>query len=165
MIGYLPIRLPNISYFPKKGSYLIGTWTNEEILNSLKHGYKIINIQFIITYDEINNPFKNVMKNLYNKRLEKDETEFNKYFYKSIMNGGIGKFAQTRIGQEIVFDNVEKIEDYILKNYEVLGGITENIKDTEKNRIMKYKKIMFPSHDLLSLHDKLFLIFFLLFLE
>ena len=133
-LGLLPIRLPHISYYPKKGKYLIGTWTNKEIIKAVKEGYEIMDIQFIISYDDIKNPFKNIMPNLYKLRMDKSLGGFNNAFYKSIMNGGIGKFAQTKVGQEIVFDSVDKTEDYIKKNYESLGGIRDN------SRIMKFRK-------------------------
>ena len=133
-LGYLPIRLPNISYFPKKGKYLIGTWTNDEVNRAVKEGYKIINIQFIINYNEIENPLKKIMKNLYNLRKSDEIGDFNKNFYKSVMNGGIGKFAQTKIGQEIVFDSIEKMREYKKNNYEVLGGIND------KSLTMAYRR-------------------------
>lgn len=133
-IGLLPVRLPHISYYPRGGKYMIGTWTNGEIIKALKEGYEIINIQFIITYGEIDNPFRSIMPKLYELRGNESIGGFNKEFYKSIMNGGIGKFAQVRIGQEIVFDSIEKAEEYKRNNYRCLGGIRDD------SRIMKFKK-------------------------
>lgn len=133
-LGMIPVRLPHISYFPKRKKYLIGTWTNREVREALSNGYKIINIQFIITYDKLENPFKEIMSKLFELRNDKELGEFNRSFYKSVMNGGIGKFAQTKIGQEIVFDNIEKTREYLEANYESLGGIRDD------SRTMKFKK-------------------------
>ncbi len=133
-LGLLPIRLPHISYYPKKGKYLIGTWTNGEIIKALEEGYELINVQFIITYDELKNPFKEIMPKLYGLRRSESIGDFNKEFYKQVMNGGIGKFAQIKIGQEIVFDSIEKAEEYKKRNYRCLGGIRDD------SRIMKFKR-------------------------
>lgn len=132
-LGFIPVRLPHLSYYPLKGKYMIGTWTTGEIRKAMKEGYKIMDIQFIITYDEMDNPFKIIMPKLYRLRKDKSIGQFNNDFYKSIMNGGIGKFAQIRIGQEIVFDDIEKTLEYQKENWESLGGIED------KSRIIKFR--------------------------
>lgn len=132
-LGFLPVRLPHLSYYPRKGKYMIGTWTNGEIMKAVEEGYKIIDIQFIINYEEMENPFGIIMPKLYSLRKTDSIGDFNKEFYKSIMNGGIGKFAQIKIGQEIVFDNVEKTLQYKKDNWESLGGIND------RSRIIKFR--------------------------
>ena len=48
---------------------------------------------------------------------------FNSYFYKSILNSSIGKFAQRKVGMEIFIDSVEKVLEYKRRNINVIRGI------------------------------------------
>ena len=125
-IGLLQIRTPNGNYTPQKDQYMIGTWTNEELLKAKKEGYKILDIEWTITYQQTSNPLKRIMEECYQQRLQ---SKLKSYFYKSIMNFGIGKFAQTKTGKEMIIDSIEEQEKYIKRSYDMLRGIagTENV--------------------------------------
>jgi hypothetical protein len=69
--------------------------------------------------------FQKFLKTFYKKRFESD-TEFDKYYYKQMMNAGIGKLAQHRTGQELVIDSVEKVEEYLKKQFDIVKGIGLN---------------------------------------
>lgn len=146
-LGLLPVRLPTFSYFPKRNTYLIGTWTNEEIKTALQEGYELINIEYSIIYDEIDNPFKTIMTNLFKKRTTTKEKGFDYHYYKSMMNNGLGKFGQIRTGQEIIFDNIDQTKKYVKENYINLGGISDNsetIKWQKKPEKQIYKNYYSP---------------------
>lgn len=146
-IGLIASRQPTLSYIPKENSYLIGTWTNLEIEKALEEGYELINMEWSIVYEELENPFKKIMEKLYEKRKLDTEKKFDYNFYKSMMNNGIGKFTQIKTGQEIVFDDLEKTKEYVNRNYEVLGGISDSsliMKFKKKPEQIKYKKYYCP---------------------
>ena len=51
-LGLIPIRTPEKSYVPLKGKYLIGYWTHTEIKKALEEGYKLIDIEWSILWEE-----------------------------------------------------------------------------------------------------------------
>ncbi len=121
-IGLLPIRTPEYAYYPKMNSTIMGTWTLNELRKAVTCGYKIIAIQWALLYEQApENPYTTLIPEIYKKRLTNNQ--FNKYFYKSIMNNHLGKFGQTRIGQEIIIDNVETTEQYLKQGYKAVQGI------------------------------------------
>jgi len=125
-LGLLAVRTTTSSFFPKSGTHIIGTYTNYEIREALKEGYKLINAEWTVNYDEINvNPFKTVFNKLYSLRGD-DSSLFESYFYKMLMNGSIGKLAQTKVRQEIIIDSVEKADEYLERNYKIIKGIDLN---------------------------------------
>ena len=135
--GLLPIRTDSGSFYPKKNKLMIGTWTHFEIKKALENGYKLIDVEWSVCFQETKNPFKKIFPEIYQKR--KSGNEFDNYFYKMMMNASIGKLAQHRIGQEIVIDDVEKCEQYLEKKYKVIKGIGYNYlyKKTDVKAIRK----------------------------
>ena len=134
-IGLIPIRAIEKTYVPLDGKYIIGIYTNIEILEAIKNGYELLDIEWSIIYDECENPLKNIYLELYRKRMEGGDegggensttSSFNKFFYKAIMNSSIGKFAQRKVNQELCIDSIENIEKYLKLNGEVLRGINNS---------------------------------------
>lgn len=124
-LGCIPIRTNKGNYYPKKGKLLIGTYTNYDIKLALENGYKLISIEWSIFFRKTKtNPFKEVMNELYKKR--KEGNDFDNYFYKQIMNTGIGKFGQHRVNTEIKIDECEKRFEYLKKGYEITDNIDLN---------------------------------------
>jgi hypothetical protein len=120
-IGILPVRTDTGSYYPKKDTYMIGTYTNLELKEAIKEGYKILGIEWSIFWDKGENPFKKITSKLY--QLRKDSgSKFDNFFYKEMQNRSYGKMAQRKGGQEIVVDNVEKAQKYLKDSYEIIKG-------------------------------------------
>lgn len=120
--GLLQIRTPNSTYIPKTGKTLIGTWTNRELRHAEQNGYKILSVEWSITYEETDNPYKKVIPKL-NKNKEEAETGIERSLWKGIANHGFGKWGQIRTGQEIVIDNIEEIKKYTKRNYDMTHGV------------------------------------------
>lgn len=120
-IGILPVRTGTGNYYPKKGSYIIGTYTNDEIRTATKEGYELLHINKSIIWDEMNNPFKEITPKLYELR-NKSNNDFDKFFYKEMQNNCYGKMAQTRGNMEITIDSVEKAREYLKNKWEILKG-------------------------------------------
>ena len=99
----LPTRTIDVTHYPGKGSYLVGTWTNFELHTAVKEGYKILDIEWSVLYDKAPNPFSVLIPELYKLRKE-SQTKFDDRFYKTVMNMSLGKFAQKRIAKEIIID-------------------------------------------------------------
>lgn len=135
-LGLLSIRTNTENYFPSKNTYMIGTWTHQELREAIKEGYEIIGIEYSITWKEGPNPFKTIMTRLRKKR-EESKTEMENWFYKSMMNTSIGKMAQHRTDQEMIIDEVDKAQEYLRHNWEIIKGI--------KNKYM-YKREAKKSH-------------------
>lgn len=143
-IGLMPIRTPVGNYFPKKDKYLIGTYTHIELRKALEEGYKILAVDWSVTFMRADhNPLKEVMNDLYEKRI-RSENKFDYWFYKSIMNSSIGKMAQTRTGQEIIIDSVEKAEEYLKRNYEIIKGVKLDYMYANKDTSSKVKPYYAP---------------------
>lgn len=124
-IGYIPVRDKELQVFPNQKCKLIGTWTHQELRDFVKKGAKIKAIERSVTYTKINdNPLKDFMKELYQKRVKGDQ--FRKDFYKILMNSVIGKFGQRNERLETEIDTVEKWHEYKEKGYEVRGAIGTN---------------------------------------
>lgn len=124
-IGLLPIRTNMGNYFPKVGQYLIGTWTHRELKKAVEEGYEIIHINFSLIWEEGENPFKFITRDIYNKRLESG-SEFDKWFYKKVMNASYGKFAQHTKNVEYVMDSVEMANEYLKNMYTIIKGYDLN---------------------------------------
>lgn len=143
-LGLLPIRTPEGNYYPKKNKYLIGTWTHNELKLAKQEGYKIIKILWSVTYEEAYNPFREIMEEVFEKRMEAEKGTFKYWFYKEVQNRGIGKMAQYRTDQESVIDSVEKAEEYCKRMYEITKGIGLKYVYTLKNKKGKTKKYYVP---------------------
>lgn len=138
-IGLLGIRTPDFSFYPKAGSYLIGTYTHRELSMAIEEGYKIEDIEWSVIYEDAEeNPLKDYMKKLYRLRTEQ-ECDFDKHFFKSMMNCCIGKLAQTRTGYEQAIDNIENAEYYLSRNFKMVQGLEYDIifEKLEPERINK----------------------------
>lgn len=125
-LGLLPVRTDTGNYFPKAGKYILGTYTHTEIKRAVELGYKVIGIEWSITWNKaIVNPFINILEGLYAKRKESNNP-FDNYFYKIRMNAAFGKFAQNKPQQEYFIDSVEMADDYLKRNIEIMKGIETN---------------------------------------
>ena len=137
-LGLLPVRTDTGNYYPKKGSYLLGVWTHDELTKALTEGYDLIQAEWSITYDDNHNVLKNYMTTMYEQK-ETAGDPFQRYLYKSLMNCALGKLGQTRNGQDIIIDSVEKASDYLKKNYDIIKGHNLNYlyKNQENNETKK----------------------------
>lgn len=125
-LGLLTIRTQTANYFPKAERLLIGTWTHQELAEAIKEGYKIKNIEWSVTWEDApENPFKELFTMLYKKK--NTDNQFERYFYKMMMNACIGKLAQTRTGQEIVIDSVDKADEYLKQKWAIEKGLELNL--------------------------------------
>lgn len=89
------------------------------------------------------NPLAEIYQGLYKKRMyERDE--FNRYFYKMIMNHSIGKFGQDRDYKEYVIDSVEEAKRYVEQNYKIIKGIGLNYMYEREVPQQKKKKYYCP---------------------
>jgi hypothetical protein len=118
-IGLLPLRTIDGNYYGKKGQYILGSWTNLELKKAIQKGYEIIDIKESIVFSENiknKNVFKEIIEETYHLRKSSIDP-FNNWFYKMMMNSAIGKFGQYRLKNEIIIDDVEKIDEYIQKGF------------------------------------------------
>lgn len=120
--GLLQIRTPKSTYIPREEKYLIGTWTHEELETAEKEGYEIMDMEWSITYEETENPYRKIIPKL-NKRKEEAKTEIERDFWKGIANHGFGKWGQIRMGREIIIDTIEETKKYKERNYKMTHGI------------------------------------------
>ena len=137
-IGLLPVRTGGGNYYPKEGTYLIGTWTNLELRKALKEGYEVINIEWSLIWDEIENPFKEITPRLYELRKESGDS-FSNFFYKEMQNRSYGKLAQRKSGQEIIIDSVEEARKYLKDSWEIIRGSGLNYM-YQKNKVEDLNK-------------------------
>ena len=110
-IGLLPIRTDDGSYYPKAGKYVIGTWTNDELKKAIEVGWKLIHIAWGVSWDEHENPFKEIISELYELRT-KSKDKFDYWFFKQLQNHPFGKMAQRKKSREMILDSVEKFQEY-----------------------------------------------------
>jgi len=122
--GFLPIRTDSGSFYPKRDKFILGTWTHFELEKALANGYELIDVEWSVCFADAPNPFSKVFPKLYDLRKSGDELD--NYFYKMMMNAGIGKLAQHRVGRETVIDDVEKCESYLEKKYKIIKGVGLN---------------------------------------
>lgn len=143
-LGLLPIRTQTGSYYPKKGKVLIGTWTHMELAKALEEGYELVDIEWSVTWDDApNNPFISYVDKLYEMK-KNAENNMQYYFAKMCMNAAFGKLAQTRTSQEIVMDSVEKAQEYIKNNWEIIKGVDLNYMYKRNSVKQKHKKYYTP---------------------
>lgn len=143
-IGLLPIRTDTGNYYPKKDTYLLGTYTHLELQEAIKEGYEIINVEWSLIWQEMDNPFKEITKRLYELR-KKIKDPFDNFFYKEMQNRSYGKMAQRKSGQEIVIDNVENAKKYLNDSYEIMRADGFNYmykKDKEEEEKSYYAPII-----------------------
>ena len=158
-LGLLLLRMDAKSYVFKKGKYAIGVWTNVELEEAIKNGYEILDIEWSINFEEGTNPFKDIFSKIYKKRKASEEP-FNNYFYKMIMNAGIGKFGQTRVNQEILVDSIDKVYEYLNKGYKMLADIENSPNVVYINRevdktVKKYYAPIIPT--LITANSRIFM--------
>lgn len=124
--GLLAVRMGETgNYYPKKDKYILGVYTHLELQEALKEGYKILGIEWSVIWDEHKNPFKVITPKIYKLRKE-SKTEFDNWFYKEMQNRCYGKMGQRKEGYEIITDSVEKAQEYLTKQYEIMRGIGYN---------------------------------------
>ena len=68
-IGIIPIRTKTSAYYIKPGQTAIGTWTHTELQCAKNNGHKINEIEWTITYEQMENPFTKIIQETYKKRL------------------------------------------------------------------------------------------------
>lgn len=121
-LGQIPIRLPTTGsvYYPtKRGTLLIGTWTNFELQEFHKKGNLIHNIEATTTFRKLEeNPLKKLMKKYYKRRLE---NKFNNQLYKEMANMLFGKLGQKNKGYKYKIILREEQPKYSKRNWELIG--------------------------------------------
>jgi len=139
--GLLQVSTKYGCYNPRKGTYLIGTWTHDEINKAIRSGYKLHKIRWSVVWkDDEEVPLKNIYYELYDKRHEYDDN-WNKWFYKSIMNNSLGKMAQRLIHSVVRIDDIEQAKNYENNGWEIKGRIGYKYV-YKKNTTSKAKKIL-----------------------
>lgn len=101
-IPYLPARIDGKLYFPL-GNWQ-GVYTNFELRQAVKLGYKIEKVYRAITFYDTIRPFKEYIDKMYKLRL-KAQSEGDDLFsqvYKDLMNHLYGKFAQKNETTELL---------------------------------------------------------------
>lgn len=117
--GVLPIRIDETeSFHPNKNKQiLVGVWTHIELAKAVKNGYKVHYIYFSRIYQTLkNNPFKEIFQKIYEKKRD-SKTQIEKHFYKMLLNGPIGKFAQRRENYIQQWNYIENEWKYIRDGY------------------------------------------------
>lgn len=92
--------IPPLPYRDKNGRLIFpvgtirGTWTNHEIHNAIKlHGAKVLSTHYSIGTDTGKKYFEKYVHTFYKLRNESDD-EFNRTFYKLLLNNLYGRFSQ-----------------------------------------------------------------------
>lgn len=137
-LGMLPVRTGTGNYYPTENKYLIGTWTHHELKHAEKEGYKIIKIEWSVIWNQEENPWKKITPHLYKRKQETEGIE--RYFYKQMMNGSYGKLGQTNKRREYTIDSIEKAEEYLKKNYEILDSEGYNYIYKAPEKEQKFRK-------------------------
>lgn len=145
-IGLLPARIgfKGTNHFGKNGDIIIGVYTNLELMEAYKNGYKIIDIEWSIVYeDSEKNPFSEYIPDMYIKRLDSGEMNksFDSWFYKQMQNRCIGKLAQHTKENDMFFDSVEKVWDYQERGYEVIDKVGLNYLYRLCKRVLDKQKV------------------------
>lgn len=143
-MGCIPIRTNNGNYFPQNKCIIIGTYTNYELAEAVMEGYKIIDIEWSVIWQEADvNPFKKIFKDLYTKRGHSKNT-FDSFFFKSMMNCAIGKLAQTKTNKIYQWDTVESAEEYLNQKYKIINRKGYNYLYTKEDSNQPKKKYYMP---------------------
>lgn len=120
--GFIGVRTGTDNHYLRPGQKAIGTWTNTELKYALNNGYKLIKCEWSIVYEKAKiNPYRKILPNLYKKK-KNSKTEFEKFFYKAMMNHSFGKLGQYRPYTKFKIDDIEKAEEYLKKNYQMVAG-------------------------------------------
>lgn len=145
-IGLIPVRDFNEVYFPLKGRFIAGYYTNLEIKKAIEEGYEIKQLKETIIYKELPfNPFKEITEKLYKKK--KENTGFKRWFYKALMNMSYGKLAQIRFNNEERIEDYSKIEEIKEKKITIIDNKHLSIKEeTKKQRIKKHYAPIIPAY-------------------
>lgn len=120
----LPYRTKEKVIFPYGN--MTGVWTNAELRKAMDLGYIIKHIYWNIYFTENIFPFKDYVKDMYDKRLEyKSKKDPMEIVVKLLMNSLYGKFGQRFMDRDNVipftmdadalskYDYIERIGDYI----------------------------------------------------
>lgn len=154
--GLLPIVTSEGNYYPKSNSYILGTYTNHELKEALRLGYKIIAIEWSILYEEGFNPYKIITPRLYQLR-KKQSSLFNDWFFKEMQNKSYGKLGQSRPRQLYMIDESELANKYLLENYEIMreSGYLYVYKKETKNIEKPYYAPIIPT--LINAHARVYM--------
>lgn len=135
----LGIRMNGEAFYPTQKCMMFGTWTNIEIEEARKSGYKIIRAYETIGYEtEETNPIGEAMQKLYKLRKSSGNA-FDNIFYKTLMNHSIGKFAQEREYSTYRIDLVSKAEKYLEEGWETAGHMGYHYIYKKKGKKTPYK--------------------------
>lgn len=150
-IPYLPVRYNNKLIFPT--GYIKGWYTNFEIRNSIKLGYKILKVHESIFYTKTHNPFKDFVNDMYSNRMKhKIEGESIEMVYKILMNSLYGKFAQKLEPEDEIRDinSFTKEEFFKIWNNKNINAREVNgylyFKNKEIKRVPKYINPIYSIH-------------------
>lgn len=137
-IGYLPIRISNLTFYPI-GKTLDGTWTTLELKEAIKLGYELLRIDECIYFDYADiNPFRGYMEYLWLNR--KGKVGIEKMVIKLLMNSLYGKWSQYRSHNEYRFIDRSEYRNYADLGYKFFK--TAN----DKYIMSKVSKAKLPSY-------------------
>jgi len=102
--GYLPYRGENNLLFP------VGNFTTTVNFNELRFALKagvieVTKVYYIVSANPVKSPFTKFVNDNYRKRFESDN-DFDKFFYKIILNSLYGKFAQKKKYQDEYYNQI-----------------------------------------------------------
>ncbi len=127
-LGLLSVRKKEGNFYPKKGSVVVGAYNHIELRKALREGWEIKHVEKSVVYDKGENVFKPVFEEMYDNRMN-EENEFDKYFWKNLMNNCIGKTAQRRTGKRVKIISVNDIDEYLAEGWDI-------------NRIIGFEAVM-----------------------
>lgn len=127
-LGIIPIKWKDqqnetkTEYPEKKGTTLIGTWTNKEITYATQNGYKLLTTETMTAHPTLEeNILGNLMKEWYKKRINEEPTK--QIFYKLLMNNLISKFGQRKTTEELEEGQTDDKQEMLQKGYTIQGKI------------------------------------------
>jgi len=129
-IGIVPITFKSeneteIVFPTHRDIYVCGVYTNMEIKEFVKVGWKVLKVEYIICFDTLKeSPLKSYFEELYRLRKESNN-KFDNWYYKSLMNHLIGKFNQTYKYKNFVIDDMMKSEEYEEEGFKVNNWFPE----------------------------------------
>ena len=122
----IPVRQENGNYNPEPSKYALGIYSNDLIKKALEVGWKLIQCEYSIIYDDApDNPLKEITEEMYKKR-KNAKTEKEKWYWKQFLNRSYGKLGQRNKRTFIEIDTIEKHDEYIKNGYVADGTIGYN---------------------------------------
>lgn len=120
---YLPIRYGKHVLRPRNCE-MKGTWTFFELRKALKLGYRILEVEWLVSWNKLDkNPFKGFVDHL--EKLELGDPN-NKEPVKLIRNNICGKFSQSRYQRDMKQVHRSESMNYAREGYSVISVFGEN---------------------------------------